>query len=473
MHPSAARSILTHLQGSPELASSASRGAFGPVGLELRQVSGLTAGNALPFVAGGMQLSLDDATVGFRLDVDDVGDVVITPVGVPVRLDERLIVAPTVVGHSVIDVGSARFVLARRRPPTRRRRRPNPEPSSDKVSLPTSSPGAPAVRDLHRSAVPPPDHLVEVPVPDDFPLLVDRIHTARQNLLITTRAAHPDPEELLFQASERGPRLWTREASHHLFAHVPVAHADLPWRPRFDRPYRISTQTAEALRDIQVLPSAPLAADLTAGPLAIIGSRQAALAIARQALVSLATMSPPDQMEIAILAGEEHAADWGWADYLPHARPSGAGGFPILVIDGLDNLESLWHGLDDDEINRSAGVIALSDDVANIPQACQSVVLVNDDFSCSFIDHRTARTTMGATPLGLTQDLAIRAAIALRAAVITTAEDAATDDPTIESSSRESSANGGSPEATDVESDRRGDAGDSTASHYGYEYAFF
>jgi len=94
MRRSTAWAILRQLKEPNHVPVATHTGPFDTAGLELRQVSGLTAGAALSFVDGEMKLSTDATSVGFRLDVDGDGEVVITAVGTPVRLDERLINQP-------------------------------------------------------------------------------------------------------------------------------------------------------------------------------------------------------------------------------------------------------------------------------------------------------------------------------------------------------------------------------------------
>ncbi len=229
--------------------------------------------------------------------------------------------------------------------------------------------------------------------------LTDRILRARRAHLTEQWYHHIDHIDL-------------RTASHPYFATVAIAAGDTTWRPRFDDPSRIAGAIASAIAPCRKLPSAPLVADLRQGSLAIIGRRSQRLAVARRLLLTLASSSSVDDLEIAVMANPEHASDWNWVDPLPHAACRSASAAPVLVLDGTDQLDLL--DLPDLVVaTGGVGAVVLGDDPADIP-SCATALLINDDGTASVIDHRTGRTTLRATPIGTPLDMAIVEAQAIR-----------------------------------------------------------
>ncbi len=352
--------------------------------LELRQIAGLTAGATFAFHDDQLRMGLAPHTVGFELVTAPDGTTTLVPGVSPVRVDGILVTAPMRIDDRTIDAGNARFVLA---PPaaatTQRRTR------------------------IHFDD----DPVIAVGDDDE---LSRRVRSARRVVETARRRAHPDPSDLLRTASGAGPLRWSRRRGDRRFATVGLALADLAWTPRFDRPERLSEAAAATIAPLRRLDAVPVEADLRTGPLAIIGSRPARLAIARHLAVALATLSPADDLELAVLADREHAGDWQWADLLPHATAGADHAMPVLFVDGPDQIDrSLGEALSE---SSGIGTVFLGDDVTTVPMTCAMTMIVNDDHTATVIDHIAETTITGATPLGLTEPVAEGAARALREA---------------------------------------------------------
>ncbi len=353
-----------------------------PARLELRQIAGLTAGATFPIHRERLRMGTDRSTVGFELVTDRDGSTTLVPGCTPVRVDGRTVTAPTAIEDRSIDAGNARFVVAR---------------VSD-----ATTPRRTRIRFGDETVV----------VDDDDGALLAQIRSARRVVETERRRSHPDPTDLI-RAAERGGSLrWSRRHDDRSFATVSVALADLTWTPRFDRPDRISARMAKAIAPLRRLDAVPLTADLRVGPLAIIGSRPARLAIARHLAVALATLSPAEDLELAVLADREHAADWHWADLLPHATAGADHAMPVLIVDGAEQIDrSLGEALSEPG---GIGTVILADDAATLPMACAMTVFVNDDHTATVIDDGGGTTTTSATPLGLTERVAHSVARDLR-----------------------------------------------------------
>jgi hypothetical protein len=136
------------------------------------------------------------------------------------------------------------------------------------------------------------------------------------------------------------------------------------------------------------------------------------LSVARHIIVTLSTLSPPNDLTVAVLADQDRASEWTWADHLPHNTPENDTAFPVLVVDGLhhSNEPSLAEMLSS---VGQFGAVLLGDRIDDLPSNCSAVMLIDDHGTATVIDNRDGSTTMRATPLGLTPDLATVAVNAL------------------------------------------------------------
>ncbi|MEM7275599.1 MAG: hypothetical protein AAF547_21160, partial [Actinomycetota bacterium] len=165
--------------------------------VELRQIAGISAGGRLELTPGCEydfgpvrrgHGRLDDGqpdSVGFTLRLDDQLSVTVGPGTGPVLIDAEPVTGPTDVGDRVINAGSARFVVARPRPPRKRRgrRREDTERLDPWVLAPVPGP-------LGRAG----GH------PDRAAELVDQ-----------RRRLHAGPDEVSHRIEGGGPLLWDRE----------------------------------------------------------------------------------------------------------------------------------------------------------------------------------------------------------------------------------------------------------------------
>ncbi|MFW2383380.1 MAG: hypothetical protein ACN4GZ_16620 [Acidimicrobiales bacterium] len=387
------------------------------MGLELRQVAGLSAGftRSLPpgehhFGAGSESSAGDAHTKPFTLTVDKNNTAWITT-AVNVRLDGRVIKSRTAVDRGVIDAGSARFVVSQSRPPARRRSgngrrvvvQPVEPPRMDRIRIAdyVTEP-EPEVR-KKRFGLRSSDRAISaVGSP-----LIDRILEIRRRAVQYERGRFPDSGQLLQMVMAGSDHMGHIEPNDDGFANVPIAYGDLAWQPPIDRPDRIPGALVTEVQQHSILPSVPLFADLRAGHLGIVGDREACLAVVRQIAVTLRVLSPVDAITFSLLRAESAAADWSWLDDLPASDDFG---MPVMFFDGMRQVSE--HEMRQSLLEEgTGGAIIIDEQLHDIPSLCKTVLEIQPSGTAALLDfNRGATTTRVATPLGF--DLATAAEFA-------------------------------------------------------------
>jgi len=138
---------------------------------------------------------------------------------------------------------------------------------------------------------------------------------------------HPDPDILWWIAD--GPRLWERRPADGDFAVVRMALGPLklatPLRPPATAPVEdLEPLCAAALRRFvttyAIVPDLPVALDLRGfARVYVRGDRQHSQALVRALLAQAAVLHAPDDLLVAACYAGDHAGDWEWLKWLPHA----------------------------------------------------------------------------------------------------------------------------------------------------------
>ncbi len=148
---------------------------------------------------------------------------------------------------------------------------------------------------------------------------------------------HPDLAELARRATASGIALWSRRAAHPQFLSLSMGISDVPWEPQVSGLSDELEDLEDLVKKFTVLPQSPLAVEAKPGTtLGLAGSRSAALATARGLLLQVATLHGPAEVRVVLVTSREHAADWEWAKWLPHIRPSFAGGRLLAAVADAD-----------------------------------------------------------------------------------------------------------------------------------------
>ena len=129
---------------------------------------------------------------------------------------------------------------------------------------------------------------------------------------IERRTADPDAAALARTAQVPGISLWSRRRDDSDILDVRLGLADLESATR--------VREGAQVRAAGTAASVPLLVRLRLGPLGIVGPSRVARALARWIVLQLAVRVSPDDLEFALLVGDEAEPSWRWMRWLPHLR---------------------------------------------------------------------------------------------------------------------------------------------------------
>lgn len=140
---------------------------------------------------------------------------------------------------------------------------------------------------------------------------------------------HPDPQALVGLVRDPA-RLWERRRRDEDYLQARAGLGDVPWfaltvppaespvQPQ--DPYLLAEVTTVVDRFATVT-AMPVALDLrTAHQVAVIGDRDAGVALIRALIGQLAALQSPDDLQLALAASADRVGDWQGFDLLPHAQ---------------------------------------------------------------------------------------------------------------------------------------------------------
>lgn len=189
-----------------------------------------------------------------------------------------------------------------------------------------------------------------------------------------------------------------------------VMRAESAVEPMGSTPIRSNRDVVIAYGHIDGSPDrlvwAPIVAHLERGPLAILGPRRAALAVARSVVLFVAAGSSPDRLPITL--GHEPTAEgeWEWLKWLPHVRtPAAEGASPFVIFDDQDRDGDPNAAGRQLLANHTTGVI-IAHPGGSIPSFCRQVLTVDGDGTCTFSG---AETHTGLCAVGIDRSTALDA----------------------------------------------------------------
>ena len=149
---------------------------------------------------------------------------------------------------------------------------------------------------------------------------------------------HPHVAELFNRAKVGSVRLWERrpETEGYLTFTAGVGEDHVSAVVAGSKPHR---EFQEPLVDPLVLRPVPHPFDLSEeNGLGICGPRQHALAVARSAILQLATLHGPADLRVVVISDREHASVWDWLKWLPHTDHELVHHTVRPVVRSLDNI---------------------------------------------------------------------------------------------------------------------------------------
>ncbi|MGO3884938.1 MAG: FtsK/SpoIIIE domain-containing protein [Mycetocola sp.] len=240
-----------------------------------------------------------------------------------------------------------------------------------------------------------------------------RINTLVRAQRLDSWQRSADPVHVTDIATAPLSRLWERRITDPDARKLRVGVGEADLAVRFEGGSQKDRVTE---RVVGVSPS-PIDVDFAAGPVGLAGPEDAVRSTARAMLTQLATLRSPRDLQIVVLCGDEDAADWEWAQWLPHTqvpgvgaamgntddtrrerlrdisalidarRRSGEGGRRaavesevLLVVDGARRYRTLpgMVGILGDGSAAGVHVLALDSDASRLPEEGKTVVAVDD-----------------------------------------------------------------------------------------------
>ncbi|NNC79728.1 MAG: hypothetical protein HKN94_06190 [Acidimicrobiales bacterium] len=163
---------------------------------------------------------------------------------------------------------------------------------------------------------------------------------ARRSVEQELRLANPSIPELARAARGEVAGYWNRSRGDRDFANVVVGYGEVDWEVQVDSEFELTTALQQIVDDNSLLTSVPIVADLTMGPVGIVGPRDFALPCARAIAVTLATQSSASDLRISLAADENQLGQWDWLKWLPQLNPT----HPIAVSPHeADRMVSSWR----------------------------------------------------------------------------------------------------------------------------------
>ena len=177
----------------------------------------------------------------------------------------------------------------------------------------------------------------------EFEWTVGRRHTEEVR---SRRAAHPDPAEVLYQATAPGTALWERRPAAEDFLQLVVGTADLPWHPPLERGSdELAPEPAAVLARWSVLTQVPVVVGVSAGEaVGFEGNRKACLTVARSLLCQAVVGSGPADVTVALFTDADRLGDWDWTKWLPHGADVRSGTTRLVAV-GPEQADALAQHL--------------------------------------------------------------------------------------------------------------------------------
>lgn len=140
-----------------------------------------------------------------------------------------------------------------------------------------------------------------------------RLDTAVAQAVRAAEAATPDLAAITSAARRRSRLLWSRErtAPDAMTVRIGTGPGDTT----------VVRLAGDGSRSPATAPHLPVAVDLRAGGLAVVGPRERALGVMSGVLMQLTALHAPGELDLLLLLDADRVGDWAWARWLPHVAP--------------------------------------------------------------------------------------------------------------------------------------------------------
>lgn len=349
-------------------------------GTEIRHVAGIAAGSRLSLINGTYLIITAPGTEPVHLEIED-STAIIKPSDVEVRLDGLIVEEDEVVGERVISSNGNSFTIRTERnhsakPPrfSRNKKRKNIQVPKfrlkEKVTWIYGDTDAAPAKELDEEST-------------EF---LNSIIEARNLDAATQRNLHPDPEEIAQRVDVKGEEILSRKASDPNFLRWSISYSDLPWRPNFGSSREIPRNLHANVDELCSIPSVPITANLTRGPLAIVGPSDARYASARHAICSLVSFQKVGSIDLKVITTPENSETiWGWTTEFPSWASQADNQTRVVVVDGIRafDLAGLHH---DKVTSGEMHMILLAEDESELPDYFDIKLRVSDDGTAEAIN---------------------------------------------------------------------------------------
>jgi len=189
----------------------------------------------------------------------------------------------------------------------------------------------------------------------------EQLEVLRRTQQRISHNAYPDLNAIALWAQQRDPHLWGRRPTDADFLHARVGVGTAPSSVIVSAPDPAMPDPTlkEALaikEEYSWVPSVPIAVDLCAGPLTIVGAGSSRRKAARALLLHLIAHHAPSEVYLAAVYTPGHDPAWDWLRWLPHTYVLDSKS-PFLSRNAKDNASACSIANDSDSASETLDLL--------------------------------------------------------------------------------------------------------------------
>ncbi len=349
-------------------------------GTEIRHVAGLDAGSRLSLINGTYLIVTSPGSQAIEIEIED-STAIIKPNDLGITLDGIVIDTEEVVGERVISVNGNSFTIRTERNHSSKPSRFSRNKKRKNIQVPKFR-----LKEKVTWIYGDTDESPAKDLDEESQEFLDSIADARNLDAATQRNLHPDPEEFAQRVDTKGEEIFSRNPSDNNFLRWSISYANLPWRPNLGSSREIPRNLHANVDELCSIPSVPITANLTKGPLAIVGPAEARYASARHAICSLVGFQKVGSIDLKVITTPENSETfWGWTSQFPSWASQADNQNRVVIVDGMRafDLAGLHHKK---VINREMYMILLAEDETDLPDYFDIKLNVSEDGSAAAVN---------------------------------------------------------------------------------------